>query len=94
LKADLTAGYVCRLLRRMDRRGVEIAVPRRGRDVEPAPLLDFSSGYVQRALGVLPRQGTRSPWRVHQNYLRDLLLIRYGRVDDGVMRFGRRGAPP
>jgi len=94
LKADLTAGYVCRLLRRMDRRGVEIAVPRREKDVEPQPLLDFSSGYVQRGLGALPSQGTRSPWRVHQNYLRDLLLIRYGRVDDGVMRFGRRGALP
>lgn len=94
LKADLTAGYVCRLLRRMDRTGADIAVPRAQPGIEPRPFLDFTSSYVQRAADVLPRQGARSPWQVHQNYLRDLAQIRYGRIDDGVMRFGRRGALP
>jgi monooxygenase len=87
LKADLTAGYVCRLLRYMDRHGYAVAVPRRDPDVQARPFLTFSSGYVQRAIAMLPKQGTQPPWRVHQNYLLDLLHIRYGRIADGVLRF-------
>lgn len=94
LKADLTAGYVCRLLRFMDRHGHAIAVPRRDPSVRPRPFLSFTSGYVQRALGRLPKQGSRRPWQVHQNYLLDLLAIRYGRIADGVLRFGAAGAKP
>lgn len=88
LKADLTAHYVCRLLAFMDRKGVQIAVPRREAGVAARPFLDFTSGYVARARHLLPAQGTRKPWRVAQNYLRDLATIRYGRIDDGVMAFG------
>jgi monooxygenase len=94
LKADLTAGYVCRLLNYMDRHGHAIAVPRREEGVAPRPFLDFTSGYVQRAASVLPQQGERRPWQVYQNYLQDLLTIRYGRLRDGVMRFGAPGALP
>jgi monooxygenase len=92
LKADLTAGYVCRLLQYMDRHGHAVAVPRRDPAMPPRPFLTFSSGYIQRALAILPKQGTQRPWRVHQNYLSDLLHIRYGRIADGVMRFTARGA--
>ncbi|MFC5546972.1 flavin-containing monooxygenase [Massilia aerilata] len=88
LKADLTAAYVCRLLRYMDRKGVAIAVPRREAGVEPQPFLNFTSGYVQRAKGELPQQGSRKPWQVYQNYLQDMITIRYGRIADGVMHFG------
>nr|WP_245844969.1 NAD(P)/FAD-dependent oxidoreductase [Noviherbaspirillum humi] len=94
LKADLTAAYVCRLLRHMDRHGEAIAVPRREADVQPRPFLDFTSGYVQRAKDILPKQGSRAPWQVHQNYFRDMSVIRFGRIDDGVMRFGPKGALP
>jgi cyclohexanone monooxygenase len=87
LKADLTAAYVCRLLRYMDRKRVAIAVPRREAGVEPEPFLSFTSGYVQRAQGQLPQQGSRRPWQVYQNYLQDMLTIRYGRIADGVMHF-------
>jgi monooxygenase len=87
LKADLTAGYVCRLLQYMDRHGHTVAVPRRDPAMPPRPFLTFSSGYVQRALAILPKQGSQRPWRVHQNYLLDLLHIRYGRIADGVLRF-------
>jgi monooxygenase len=87
LKADLTAGYVCRLLRYMDRHGYAVAVPRRDPGEQARPFLSFSSGYVQRAIDMLPKQGTQRPWRVHQNYLLDLLHIRYGRIADGVLRF-------
>ena len=53
------------------------------------PWLDFSSGYVQRARDVLPKQGATKPWRLYQNYALDLLTLRFGAVDDGTMRFAR-----
>jgi monooxygenase len=88
LKADLTAGYVCRLLRYMDRHGYAVAMPRRDPSVLPQPFLTFTSGYVRRALAILPKQGSRRPWAVYQNYLLDLFNLRYGRIADGVMQFG------
>jgi monooxygenase len=87
LKADLTASYVCRLLKHMHRHGYQQAVPRKDPEAQAQPYFDFSSGYVQRAAGVLPQQGDRKPWRVYQNYLADMLSLRYGRLDDGVMQF-------
>ena len=94
LKVDLTAGWVCRLLRHMDARGQAIAVAHRDPMVEEVPFLDFNSGYVERARHLLPKQGARKPWRVYQNYLRDLLTIRLTPIDDGVLRFGLKGAMP
>ena len=90
LKADLTCEYVCRLLGYMDRRGYGQCTPVKQADVEEAPFLDFSSGYVQRALDALPRQGTTKPWKLHQNYARDMVALRLGRLDDGTMRFARK----
>lgn len=87
LKADLTAEYVCRLLRYMDRHRHRIAVPRSDPTLQAVPFLSFTSGYVQRAAGVLPRQGDRRPWRVYQNYIMDMLTIRHGRIADGVLQF-------
>jgi hypothetical protein len=52
------------------------------------PFLDFTSGYVQRALAWLPKQGAHKPWRLHQNYLLDLLALRFGRLEDGTLGFG------
>jgi cyclohexanone monooxygenase len=87
LKADLTAGYVCRLLNYMDRNGHSVAVPKGDPTLSQQPFLSFTSGYVQRAIALLPKQGNRKPWQVHQNYLADLLTIRWGRINDGVMQF-------
>lgn len=87
LKTDLTAQYVCRLLRYMDRHNYAIVVPRRQPTVAERPLLDFSSGYVQRAGHILPRQGAQRPWQVYQNYLLDRLTIRLSRLADGVLEF-------
>lgn len=92
LKADLTAGYFCRLLNHMDRHGQAVCTPIRDAAVSPEPFLSFTSGYVQRAIAMLPKQGDRKPWRLHQNYMLDLLTLRLGRVDDGVMAFAP--APP
>ncbi len=90
LKCDLTSLYVCRLLKHMDRVGRDICVPRLPQGgLERRPMLDFSSGYVARAEGMLPAQGPRPPWKVHQNYLRDLLSLRFRTVTDNAMRFER-----
>ncbi|HEX8150760.1 MAG TPA: NAD(P)/FAD-dependent oxidoreductase [Pyrinomonadaceae bacterium] len=88
LKCDLTAEYVCRLLNHMERHGYARCTPRvRDPDVREEPVIGFNSGYVQRALDALPKQGSKTPWRLHQNYVRDLSMLRYGRVDDGTMEF-------
>jgi len=93
LKCDLTARWFCRLLNRMRRRGETVAVPRLP-DPAPArePMLEFTSGYVQRAVGLLPSQGPEAPWRVHQNYAKDLLALRFSRIDDGTLALSRGGA--
>ena len=88
LKVDLTAEYTCRLLHYMDTRGLHQCTPRQhDPTITAEPVLDFTSGYVKRALAELPSQGSRAPWRVHQNYASDLMTIRFGRIDDGVMEF-------
>jgi monooxygenase len=53
------------------------------------PWIDFSSGYVQRSIAKFPKQGSRTPWRLHQNYALDLLTLRYSPVEDGTMQFSR-----
>jgi hypothetical protein len=93
LKCDLAAEYVCRLLNHMDHHVYPVCTPRvKDPDVGEQPIIDFNSGYVLRSLHTLPRQGLKTPWRLHQNYVRDLSMMRYGRVDDGTMEF--TSAPP
>ena len=88
LKCDLASQYVCRLLNHMDRHGYAVCTPRvNDADIGDEPVIDFNSGYVLRSLHALPRQGSKTPWRLHQNYMKDLSMMRYGRVDDGTMEF-------
>ena len=90
LKADLTAVYVCRLLNHMRRTGArQCLAPEPGPDAPRLPWVDFSSGYFQRAAKLLPRQGATRPWKLNQNYLSDLVAMRFGAVADGVMQFSR-----
>jgi cation diffusion facilitator CzcD-associated flavoprotein CzcO len=90
LKADLVAEYVCRLLAHMDAHGYASCVPEPDPSVAEEPLLDFNAGYVLRSIHTFPKQGSKEPWKLRQNYPLDLRTIRRGRVDDGTMRF----APP
>jgi len=85
LKADLTAEYVCRLLDLMNVRGMRQCTPL-GPDsgLPTEPFIDFSSGYVTRSVAEFPKQGATTPWRLHQNYLRDTWLLRFARVDDAL----------
>jgi cation diffusion facilitator CzcD-associated flavoprotein CzcO len=91
LKADLVAEYVCRLLDHMEAGGYDVCAPRMSDPtMTPEPLLDFSSGYVLRSLAELPKQGSKEPWRLRQNYPVDLRSLRFGPVDD-QMSFARSG---
>lgn len=87
LKADLTSEYVCRLISHMDAKGMRVATPHLAPGITEAPFLDFESGYIQRAIDTLPKQGTEKPWKLYQNYALDLVTLRYGKLEDGTMAF-------
>jgi monooxygenase len=88
LKCDLTCEYVCRLINYMDRHNYRQCMPHNGDPtIEPMPSIDFSSGYVQRSIAKLPKQGSKRPWRLYQNYAFDIVSLRLGKVDDGVMQY-------
>ena len=88
LKCDLTCEYVCRLLNHMKKHGYAQCTPHLADpEMAQAPWIDFSSGYVQRTLDKFPKQGAKAPWRMPQNYARDIMTLRFGRIDDGVLAF-------
>lgn len=88
LKADLTSEYACRLINHLDATGTKIAVPRlKGQTVELEPFVDFSSGYFQRAMGALPKQAKSAPWKLNQDYAKDIKNLRYGPLTDDAMCF-------
>ena len=90
LKADLVAEYVCRLLGHMRARGYDAVTPLAPDPSQPTqPFLDLDSGYVRRAADELPRQGSVTPWRLDQNYPRDVRLLRHGPIEDAGVRFSR-----
>jgi cation diffusion facilitator CzcD-associated flavoprotein CzcO len=92
LKCDLTCEYVCRLLNHMDEAGLRQCTPHnRDPRVSERPFIDFSSGYVLRSIDKFPKQGSKAPWKLHQNYPMDILNLRFGSVDDGVMEFSNAG---
>ena len=93
LKADLVSEFVCRLLNYMDANGFDTVVPEHpGSDVDERPFMEFTPGYVLRSLDKLPKQGSRIPWRLNQNYLLDVRLIRRGKVADEGLRFAKQPA--
>jgi monooxygenase len=93
LKCDLTCEYVCRLLNYMDAHSYRQCTPHNNDpSVGEAPWLDFTSGYVQRSIDKFPKQGTRAPWRLYQNYALDLMNLRFASVDDGIMTFSSPAA--
>jgi monooxygenase len=93
LKADLVSEFACRLLNYMDDNGLDtVVVEHPGSDVDERPFMDFTPGYVLRSLDELPKQGSRTPWRLNQNYLRDIRLIRRGKIADEGLRFAKAPA--
>jgi monooxygenase len=91
LKADVVSTYVCRVLRHMAATGTDVAMPMlRPEDAADADaVFDFSSGYIQRALDYLPRNGAKAPWKLNQDYLKDRGIMLNDPVEDGVLQFER-----
>jgi monooxygenase len=88
LKADLICNYVCRLLNAMDRKGMRQVTPTPQGESATAPFVEkFTPGYIQRALAGWPKQGSKAPWRVYQNYFRDSVSLKWASVDDGALAF-------
>ena len=87
LKAELIAQYVARIVEHMDKRGLRMCVPEPGPDVGDEPVMDLQSGYVTRALASFPRQGSKVPWKLYQNYVRDLVMLRHRKLDDRGLVF-------
>ena len=90
LKCDLTCGYVCRLLNHMEKHEyVKCCAHNNDENIETVPFLDFTSGYVVRAMDEFPRQGTEKPWKLNQNYAKDMIALGFGSIEDAVMQFDR-----
>ena len=90
LKADLTCQYVCRLLNHMQQHHFTHCVPRNtDPSITEEPWIDFSSGYFKRSMHLFPKQGSRAPWKLYQNYPKDIWLLRFGKIDDGVLEFAK-----
>jgi monooxygenase len=88
LKAELTCDYICRVLNHMQAKGYKVCVPQNDDpSVKPEPWLNLNSGYILRAADKLPKQGSKTPWKLHQNYVKDVLSLKFGSLDDGVIRF-------
>ena len=87
LKVDLTANYVCRLLNHMKKHGYASVMPRLKGTVEQEPFLDFDAGYVLRSRNKFPKQGNRLPWKNYQNYIRDFISLRLGKLRDKELEF-------
>lgn len=94
LKADIVSRFTCRVINHMAANGAVMAqpTPGAGDGVADDAVFDFSSGYVQRALHLMPRNGTRAPWRINQDYLSDKRVLLKDPVDDGALVFS--GAAP
>ncbi|MGH3958684.1 flavin-containing monooxygenase [Mycobacterium sp.] len=94
LKADLVSEFVCRLLNYMDANDFDTVEPQHpGADVDELPFMDFNPGYFQRSMHLLPKSGSRAPWRLKQNYFFDMQLIRYGKVDEEALHFSKHRVP-
>lgn len=88
LKTDLTCEYVCRLLNHMNKTGTKYCTPKVDpSNMEDEPLLDFNSGYVLRALDGLPKQGSKKPWKLNQNYPMDVMTLRYSSLKDDALEY-------
>ena len=90
LKCDLISRYLCRLLNFMEENNFTVCSPvLNDSEIQKEELIDFNSGYFQRSAHILPKQGNKSPWKLHQSYLHDILQTNFARLDDGTLKFSR-----
>jgi cation diffusion facilitator CzcD-associated flavoprotein CzcO len=94
LRVDLVGEWLCRCLAFMARAGDDVACPVADDPTMPtAPALDLDAGYIRRAAGRIPKQGT-GPWRASTTYADDRQRLLHEPVADGVLHFSRVHARP
>ena len=90
LKCDLVCAYVCRLLNHMGTGGYDVVTPLWGEPELPdVPFVNLASGYVLRSIDKFPRQAADAPWKLHENYVKDMVLLRHGRNQFEELAFTR-----
>jgi cation diffusion facilitator CzcD-associated flavoprotein CzcO len=91
LKADIAVEFACRIINHMDANGYQQVVARAqpGDRGDGSILGSLQSGYVERGKAAMPRQGTKAPWIVLNNYLRDAPTLRRTKLEDGLLQFSR-----
>jgi monooxygenase len=92
LRAELIAEFVCRVLNHMDATHNDIVMPALP-DVnwdETRTAVDLKSGYIRRVAHELPKQGMAPPWTVSNYYVRDMMTMRYGKLEDGVLQWRKK----
>jgi hypothetical protein len=96
LKVGLVCEHFMRLLSHMDatRQDQVTPIPDPYARSRTRPLLDFSAGYVLRAVEHFPRQGAGAPWELAMNPNLDRAVLREGPVADPALRFSLRAAAP
>lgn len=87
LKSDLSSQFICRVINHMHKTNTREVTPELNGDMDNIPLIDFSSGYIERAKGKLPKQGTKRPWKLNQNYVLDIMNYKYSKLKDDVLKF-------
>lgn len=89
LKSDIAGAYLCRLLRHMADNGYTVATPRDAQDcaLDVGMFDQLNSGYVKRGQDIMPRQGSKHPWRVLMHYEKDAKILLEDPIDDGVLHF-------
>ena len=87
LKADLASRYICRVLNHLRDHGLSYCVPKpTNPSLVRLPIVNFSSGYFQRAADRLPKQGSRPPWSFNQSYWQDRKVLLREPIDDGELQ--------
>lgn len=93
LKADITSEWICRVLNHMDATGTQRVTPiNHDPNVHHEDFLDFQSGYIKRGLHIFPKMGNKQPWRLKQLYPYDMMMLRYSKLEDGVLTFEGAGS--
>ncbi len=86
LKSDLNCEFVTKLLNHMKKNGYQMCTPVFNQSSSQR-LLDLDAGYLLRAKNILPRQGIKSPWRVNQNHIKEVFLLRYGTITTKDLKY-------
>ncbi len=90
LKVDIACEYLCRLFNYMDGKGYTYVIPK---DYEGCAtdesVMGLASGYLQRAKKRMPKQGTKAPWRVNNDYMGDVPVLKFAPINDGILEFAK-----